>query len=682
MTANKFLIDLGKKEPLFIVSSTILSLSSAIFNGVSTALLIPILVVFLGDGNFTNIPQKPAILKDFFTFFDRFEGDSKIIILIGLVIGAIVLKNATNYLNLWLSNYYTKVLLNNMRFQGFSLLCEVSLDYYAQNKVGDIMIRINREIERTTAALRNLQKILTISVTILTFTYFLLLISIPLTLITTILLGLIAISNQYFVIKSKKLGKILAQNSKEYSRKVLEFLMGIRLIKTVANEAEEYRIIKSLIETREKAQLESQSISGIINPINEIFGIVMILGLIIVSRYLFAEQLKVFAPILLTYLVVLFRLLPFIGQLNNARTQLANNIASAEIVADFLRRDNKPFLSKGHLQYTRLKSSIKFEGVSFAYPNHQQLVLDNIDLDIPKGKTIALVGGSGAGKSTIADLLPRFYDPTQGRIIIDGQNLKDYEIESFRKAMGVVSQDTFLFNNTVTYNIAYGLKNVTETEIITAAKRANAYEFINQLPKGFDTEVGDRGVMLSGGQRQRLAIARALLRNPDILILDEATSALDTVSERLVQEAIEELCRDRTTLVIAHRLSTIRNAHQIVVLDKGKIVEIGNHNELLAKNNLYARLHAMQFQDKSQDEVAPITQKIASKLLRHTNVNLSHKIRNDLNSLIGSLQLITDGLVEDIEEQDLVMNEAYQAAKNMLNALEEYEAEILSKSLS
>ncbi len=681
MAANKFLIDLAKKEPLFVVSSTILSVSGAIFNGFSTALLIPILIVFLGDGDFSNLPSRPAILRQFFTFFDRFEGDSKIMIMIALVIGAIILKNATNYLNLWLSNYYTKVLVNHMRSRGFSLLCEVSLDYYAQNKVGDIMVRINREIERTTAALRNLQKVLTVSITILTFAYLLIIISLPLTLITTVLLAIIAIGNQYFVVKSKKLGKLLAQTSKEYSRKLLEFLIGIRLIKTVANEQQEYQSIQSLIETREKAQLQSQAISGIIAPINEVLGIFMILGLIIISRYLFAEQIQVLAPIILTYLVVLFRLLPFIGQLNNARTQFANNVASAEIVADFLRRDNKPFLSKGDLKYTHLESGIKFEGVSFAYPGHKQLVLDNINLDIPKGKTIALVGSSGAGKSTIADLLPRFYDPIQGQITIDGKNLKEYDIKSFRRAMGVVSQDTFLFNNTVAYNIAYGLNNITKAEIITAAKRANAYEFISQLPQGFDTAVGDRGVMLSGGQRQRLAIARALLRNPDILILDEATSALDTVSERLVQEAIEELCRDRTTLVIAHRLSTIRRAHQIVVLDQGKVIEVGTHDELLAKDNLYAHLHSMQFQDKSYDEIAPITQKIASRLLRHTNINLSYEIRNDLNSLIGSLQLITDGLVEDLEEQELIVTEAYQAAKNMLETIEKYELEILQKSL-
>lgn len=681
MAANKFLFNLAKEQPLFIIISTVLSLSSAVFNGVGTALLIPILVVFLGDGNLSQLPDNPAFLRQFFTFFDRFEGQSKIFVMIALVIGAIILKNATNYINLLIGSYYTKSLANRMRFRGFSLLCEVSIDYYAKNKVGDIMVRINREIERTMGAIRNLQKILIISITILTFLYFLILISLPLTIVTTALLAIIALCNQIFVIKSKKLGKTLSETSKQYSRKVLEFLMGIRLIKTVANEEQEYQSIIGLIEAREKSQLSAQAISGAVGPINEISGIVMILGLIIISRNLFSEQIQSFAPVLLTYLVILFRLLPFVGQLNNARTQFANNSPSAEIAADFLNRDNKPFLSIGHIPYTKLASGINFEGVSFAYPGHEQLVLDNIDIWIPKGKTIALVGSSGAGKSTIADLLPRFYDPIKGRITIDGKDLKEYDIKSFRQAMGVVSQDTFLFNNSIAYNIAYGLNNVSEAEIITAAKRANAYEFITQLPHKFDTEVGDRGVMLSGGQRQRIAIARALLRNPDLLILDEATSALDTVSERLVQEAIEELCRDRTTLVIAHRLSTIRKAHQIVVLDKGKVIEVGNHEELLAKGNLYARLYSMQFQDKSHDEVAPITQKIAAKLLRHNNINLSYEIRNDLNSFIGFLQLITDGLIDDRDEKEAVMYEAYQVARNMLNTLEKYEQEIMQKSL-
>ncbi len=410
-----------------------------------------------------------------------------------------------------------------------------------------------------------------------------------------------------------------------------------------------------------------------LGPINDISGILLILGLIWVGRYLFTEQLEALTPVLLTYIVILFRLLPVIGSVNNARTQFANNLPSAEIVIDFLRRDNKLFLQSGNITYNKLTEGIRFEAVSFAYPNHQKIVLKEIDLWIPKGKTIALVGASGAGKSTIADLLPRFYDPIDGRITIDGEDLREYNLQSVRQSMGVVSQDTFLFSNSVHYNISYGLKDVTEQDIIDATKRANAYEFITQLPQGFETEIGERGVMLSGGQRQRMAIARALLRNPDILILDEATSALDTVSERLVQEAIDELCRDRTTLVIAHRLSTVQKADQIVVLDKGKVVEIGNHQELLAKNGYYARLYTMQFQDhpKSASELstdAPFNEQ--------NKLHFSYQMRNHLNSMLNSLRLVTEDFIEDIEEKNQLLDESYQSAKNLLDILTSYERKL------
>jgi subfamily B ATP-binding cassette protein MsbA len=245
--------------------------------------------------------------------------------------------------------------------------------------------------------------------------------------------------------------------------------------------------------------------------------------------------------------------------------------------------------------------------------------------------------------------------------------------------MGIVSQDTFLFDNSVRYNIAYGLQDVTEEEIVDAAKRANAYEFIVQLPQGLDTEIGDRGVMLSGGQRQRIAIARALLRDPDILILDEATSALDTVSERLVQEAIEELSRDRTTLVIAHRLSTIQKAYQIVVLDRGRIVEIGNHEELLAKNGYYSRLYAMQFQKKTKAELNQLSQATSLTNANQFTNNLSYEMRNNLNSLFGYLWLATEGLVDHSKERYKLIEESYQSAKNLLNTLESYEEHSLQQ---
>jgi ATP-binding cassette, subfamily B, bacterial MsbA len=336
-----------------------------------------------------------------------------------------------------------------------------------------------------------------------------------------------------------------------------------------------------------------------------------------------------------------------------------------ESVTDFLRRDNKPFMTDGSIAYKKLEQGIRFENVSFAYPSRDSLVLKGVDLWVPRGTTLALVGASGAGKSTLADLLPRFYDPTEGCITLDGQDLRKFNLRSLRKAMGIVSQDTFLFNDSVRNNIAYGQEDATDEDVLEAAKRSNAYEFIEQLPQGFDTPLGDRGVLLSGGQRQRIAIARALLRNPEILVLDEATSALDTVSERLVQQAIDELSRDRTTLVIAHRLSTVQKAHQIAVMEKGSVVELGSHEELLKQGGYYARLCLMQFSEDTQE---------ALKVSKHDALSkTSYEIRSRLNSMIGSLKLIVDGMTENSEEANELTEEAYYSAVKLLQTLESLE---------
>ena len=317
-------------------------------------------------------------------------------------------------------------------------------------------------------------------------------------------------------------------------------------------------------------------------------------------------------------------------------------------------------MGSGDINFTKLEKGIHFNSISFSYPNHDKLILKDVDLYLPRGTTLALVGGSGAGKSTLADLLPRFYDPNSGKIIIDDTDLREFNLQSMRKAMGIVSQDTFLFNDSVKNNIAYGKPSASDEEIISAAKRANAYEFISKLPQGLDTQIGDRGVMLSGGQRQRLAIARALVQNPEILILDEATSALDTVSERLVQEAIDDLSRDRTTLVIAHRLSTVQKADQIAVLDQGRVMEVGTHNELLQKGGYYKRLYLMQFGEKGETE-----NKNQQSLVR-----ISYEMRSRLNSMIGFLLLLLDNLAENPQEKQELLEESYKSAWKILNIVD------------
>ncbi|MBD1879923.1 ABC transporter ATP-binding protein [Coleofasciculus sp. FACHB-T130] len=659
--SNKLLLQFALRYPVLVIATVVLGFSGALFNGVSTTLIVPVVLDFLGQDQL-NVSGGPPIIRRMLSVFDGFTGENRLIAMTAAVLLAIILKNVTSYVSSLVGSYLSKSLVNDIRKEGIQLLLDVDIEFYAKTKVGDIINRLGQEVSRTAGSIRVLIRLFITVVTILVFVWILLLISWQLTLASTVLLILVTLPNQFYINRSKKFGKAVSRASKAYSSAQLEVLTGIRLIKSVSNEEQEFQRLNKLIKEREQAELQSQANSAAIGPINEVSGIIVVLAIVLLGRALFLQQLESLSAVLLTYLVVLFRLLPFVSQLNSARGEFANSVPSVEVVTDFLRRDNKPLMVSGGVPYTGFKDEIRFEGVSFAYAGSDDLVLNKIDLWIPKGKTLALVGASGAGKSTLVDLLPRFYDPTEGRITMDGRNMKEFDMHSLRKAMGIVSQDTFLFNDSVRNNIAYAWEKVTEEEVVEAAKRANAYEFIVNLPQGFDTTIGDRGVLLSGGQRQRIAIARALLRNPEILILDEATSALDTVSERLVQQAIEELCRDRTTVVIAHRLSTVQKADQIAVMEKGRVVELGTHEELLKKNGYYTRLYSMQFSET--------TQNVIKAAVNEALVKTSYEVRSRLNPMIGFLKLVVDDLVDSAEESRELTEEAYESAIRLLRTLE------------
>jgi ABC-type multidrug transport system fused ATPase/permease subunit len=582
----------------------------------------------------------------------------------GAIVLIIVLKNLASYASGLVSSSLMRTLTCDLREAGLRLLLEVDLDFYSQTRVGDLINRLGGEVGRATGAISTLIRIVITVITVLVFVGLLLAISWQLTLASTVLLALVAVVNQYSINRAKAFGKDLSEMSKAYSIGVLEALQGIRLVKATGNEEREYQRLHKLIRDREVADFKSNANYAAIAPVSEVTGIVGLLAIVFLGRTFFAQQLEALSTVLLTYLLLLSRLLPFISQLNGARGSLANISPSVEIVHDFLRRDNKPFMGNGSVIYKPLREGIHFNQLSFAYPSQPDLVLKDVDLYLPRGTTLALVGSSGAGKSTLADLLPRFYDPTKGCITLDGIDLREFDIKSLRSVMGIVSQDTYLFNTSVRNNIAYARPNATDEEVIAAAKRANAYEFIEGLPLKFDTMIGDRGVLLSGGQRQRLAIARALVQDPDILILDEATSALDTVSERLVQAAIEELSRERTTLVIAHRLSTVQKADQIAVLEKGCVVEVGTHKELLSKGGYYSRLYEMQFAENPEGFATRNSYEIR---------NRSYEMRTRLNNMIGSIRLLADDLVDTPEEQTELLEESYSSAISILNTIEFFE---------
>jgi subfamily B ATP-binding cassette protein MsbA len=661
MSTSKLLLRFAKPYPVVIFLTILLGFSGALFNGVSTALIVPVILRIVGQE--VDLSSAPAIIKKIIYPFDNISEDYRLLVMAGAIIFTILLKNLASYASTLASSNLTRRLTSDMREAGLQLLLDIDIDYYTKMKVGDLINSLGGEIGRAATAIGSIVKLIILGITIIVFVGLLLSISWELTIASTILLSLVTLVNQYAISRSKKFGKQLSDMSKAYSISVLETLNGIRLVKATGNEQRELYRIKKLIRDREKADFQSQINSEAIAPVSEVMGITAILLIVFLSRTFFAQQITSLSAVMLTYLLILLRVLPLISQLNTIRSSFASTASSVEVVADFLRLDNKPLMGNGKIPYTKLQKGIHFKWLSFAYPGHDKLVIKDVNLYIARGTTLALVGSSGAGKSTLVDLLPRFYDPTSGCITIDGVDLRDFDLKSLRKAMGIVSQDTFLFNDTVRKNIGYGRPEATDEEIMIAAKRANAYEFIIKLPQEFDTLIGDRGVMLSGGQRQRLAIARALLQDPEILILDEATSALDTVSERLVQSALDDLSRDRTTLVIAHRLSTVQKADQIAVLDQGRVVEVGNHKELLQKGGFYSRLYAMQFADKSET---------ASKR-KQSLIRVSHEIRTRLNSMLGFLRLLIDDMADNSQERQELIEESYKSALRILNTLDVFD---------
>lgn len=662
MSSSKLMLKFARRYPVWMCLTIALGFSGALFNGVSTTLIVPILLNVLGQN--VNLKGAPPLIAKLMSPFDGIPEEYRLSVMTATILLTIVLKNVATYASSLVSSSLMRTLTSDLREEGLRLLLEVDFSFFTQMKVGDLINRLGGEIGRAITMVGTAIRIISIVITILVFVGLLLAISWQLTLASTFLLMLVALVNQHSIAQSKHFGKVLSDMSKAYSIRVLEVLNGIRLVKATANEEREYKQLKKLIRDREKADFQSQVISGLIGPVSEVTGIIALIGIVVLARVFFSNEISTFSAVLLTYLLVLFRVLPFISQLNSARSQISNTAASVDLVEDFLRRDNKPFMQNGSIPYKSLQKGIHFQNITFKYPSDEKIILQEIDLYLPRGTTLALVGGSGAGKSTIADLLPRFYDPISGCIYIDDIDLRDIDVKTLRNSMGIVSQDTFLFNDSVRNNIAYARPNATDEEVIAAAKRANAYEFIEKLPKGFNTMIGDRGVLLSGGQRQRLAIARALLQDPDILILDEATSALDTVSERLVQAAIEDLSRDRTTLVIAHRLSTIQKAHQIAVLERGQLVELGTHEQLLEKGGKYAELYSMQFAELPEN-VFDRNEQIRTRL--------SYEVRTRLNAMIGSLRLLADDLIDTPEEQKELLEESYSSAISLFNTIELFE---------
>ena len=513
----------------------------------------------------------------------------------GLILFTVWVRAVFSYLGRYCAKLCEIGLVDTLRKRIFKQFQSFSLSYYTQKRSGELINTFSAEVSHLSFAFNELINFVTKSCVILAYTCAMFVISWQLTLVTVLLFSLLAAAASNWIRRVRQASFEMTSSGGELAAKTTEFIGGIRTVQAFWTQEFESKRFNEVAQKFANAWLKASTISGLLQPLIEALATTILVAMILVAVSTLISSGILNVVSLLAFLFALFRLLPIIAHMNSSWGLIAMNSGALGAVEELLRTDNKAYLTDGTKNFPGLKQAIELVNLNFGYDNNQ-LVLHDINLTIERGQTVALVGASGSGKTTLADLLVRFYDPTSGKILIDKVDLRQYSLGSLRNNIAVVSQDTFIFNTSVRENIAYGLENIDDEAILEAAKGANASEFIAELPQGFDTKLGDRGVRLSGGQRQRIAIARALLRNPEILILDEATSALDSVSERLVQQSLEKLAYGRTAIAIAHRLSTIFKADKVIVLEHGRIVEQGGYQELLNRKGKLWKYHQTQHQ--------------------------------------------------------------------------------------
>ncbi|MEO7821971.1 MAG: ABC transporter ATP-binding protein [Gemmatimonadaceae bacterium] len=585
------------------------NLAAALLDGFAIALLIPFLNILFHQPPIGMEKGWVAGLLDRTVGGTIVPGDEMTSLrnVIMIVLAAVIAKN----LLVWIAGQFgaslQEYVTRDLRNAVYRHLAHLPLGYFTQMKAGQILSRVINDTFETRLILTQIvtQSLQSVSLVVV-YIAILFSISWKLTLLALVILPILAVALQPMLKKLRK-GNLRRGNVHGEMTSVLqETIAGIRIVKSFGTEAYEEKRFGEGSNKYARSSVKLTRLALLAPPITEIVG----MGIAVLVLWLGAREVLVAGSMtgatLLAFLTLVLRLLQPLKQLSAMRTTAQSSLASAERLYEILDSPAEFQRDQGTRDLAFFDRDVRFEKVSFAYDGNP--VLSGIDLQVRKGDVVALVGPSGAGKSTLVDLIPRFYEPAAGRILLDGIDTREIKLPALRALTGIVSQETVLFNDTARNNIAYGAPDkYTQGQIEAAAKAGNAHDFIMDLPQGYDTVLGERGTRLSGGQRQRLAIARALLSDPPILILDEATSALDTESERLVQEAVDRLLQGRTVFVIAHRLSTIVHADQIVFLDRGEIVERGTHAELLAKRGAYCRLYSMQFsaEDRVTDTVTP-----------------------------------------------------------------------------
>ena len=587
----------------YVVINVFTNVLAAVFSLFSLAMLIPFLQLLFGTVPLVEVKPEFVIsakgLAQYLNYYlseiiKTHDRASALLFVIVLVLVASFLKNLFTYLSLYYLAPIRTGVLQNMRNLLYRKVVDLPLGYFTEEKKGDIISKMTNDVnEIEVSIIRSLEMFFRDPIIIIIHLIGLIYISPQLTLFVLLILPLTG-----GVIG--RVGKNLRKTSFKGQTKmgiiltmIEESIGGLRVIKAFNAENKVISRFESMNSFYSLLMKKMWRRRDLASPLSEFLGtVVVVLVLWYGGNLIFAGKGNLGPEALIAYIGIFYMIINPAKSFSNAYYNVLKGLASADRVDTILNAENPIKVSAGAKIIESFNHDIEFRNVSFKYQD--DWVLKNINLTIKKGMTVALVGQSGSGKSTMVDLIPRFWDVTEGEILIDGVNIKDYDIASLRNLMGNVNQDPILFNDTFYNNIAFGVDGAKMEDVVNAAKIANAHDFIIATPNGYHTNVGDRGSKLSGGQRQRVSIARAILKNPPIMILDEATSALDTESERLVQDAIDNLMKHRTSIVIAHRLSTIRKADLICVLHEGEIVERGKHDELLKLNGYYARLHSMQ----------------------------------------------------------------------------------------
>ncbi len=597
----------------YLVGSVVLNILSAVFNIFSFAILVPLLnILFKVDNTvYSFIPWdsevsfKDKVIGNFYFYVSDFAGTHGAVTTLFLLAGVMILFTALKTSCYFGSNAVmipiSTGIVKELRCRIYNKILSLPIGFFTEERKGDIIARITGDVsEVENSIVASLSMLIKDPILILIYFGFLTWMS-PEMMVFTIVFA------PAFVWIMGVIGKQLRRSSLEAQAlwsdtmsQVDETLGGLRVVKAFNAEKKMSRRFQDITDRMRRKVARVSTRQATAHPVSEFLGTVMLMivlcvgGIMIINgKGLIGSSKFMDASTFIYFLVILYSVIEPIKELSRATYSVRKGLASMERINKILEAENPIQDPEKPVSLDSFQDSIRFQDVSFSYDGNKQ-ILDKVSLEIPRGRMIAIVGESGAGKTTLVDLIPRFWDVTAGSITLDGKDIRNVAVKDLRALMGIVNQEPILFNDTIYNNIAFGVEGATEADVIAAAKIANAHDFILEKEQGYQTPIGDRGSKLSGGQRQRLSIARAILKNPPILILDEATASLDTESERLVQDALDRLMSTRTTIAIAHRLSTIRHADEIVVMHEGRIVERGKHEELIALGGYYKKLNDMQ----------------------------------------------------------------------------------------